>query len=163
MKALNKSGYVLLGAAIVLVAGSAATAGALTGQFSGAAESTPAISVIYVSDAPSNLVDPIVSSAPQKEVSKIVSSELTAQITSTGTELKKPPAPKYDIMDPKTGELISPNDPRYEALKSQLGGDAGTVPYDKSTANQAALEKEKGNVLSAPPVPAAPKQPTPGN
>jgi hypothetical protein len=49
-------------------------------------------------------------------------------------------AAKYAIIDPDTGELVFPSYSQYEKIKAQLGGDAGTVNPDKSTACQAALK-----------------------
>jgi hypothetical protein len=49
--------------------------------------------------------------------------------------------PKFDVVDPNTGKWVTPNDSNYDAVKSQLGGDAGTVNPNKSTACLNALKK----------------------
>lgn len=52
-------------------------------------------------------------------------------------------AARWPIIDPKTGYDVSPNNPKYESIRAELGGDAGLVNPDKSTACQAALQKLK--------------------
>ena len=50
---------------------------------------------------------------------------------------------RWPVIDPKTGYDVSPNNPKYEQIRAELGGDAGLVNPDKSTACQAALQKLK--------------------
>ena len=52
-------------------------------------------------------------------------------------------AARWPVIDPKTGYDVSPNNPKYEQIRAELGGDAGLVNPDKSTACQAALQKLK--------------------
>lgn len=52
-------------------------------------------------------------------------------------------AARWPIIDPKTGNYIGTNNAKYESIRAELGGDAGLVSPDKSTACQAALQKLK--------------------
>ena len=49
----------------------------------------------------------------------------------------------YAIINPTTGKMVWPGDADYDKYKSELGGDAGTVDPNKSTAVQDALKKLK--------------------
>ena len=55
----------------------------------------------------------------------------------------------YDVIDPETGKHVDIYNSRYNDLKKQLGGDAGTVPSDQSTACQAALAQYKAKQAAA--------------
>lgn len=55
----------------------------------------------------------------------------------------------YSIVDPETGKFVDVYSSRYNDLKKQLGGDAGTVPTDQSVACQAALAQYKAKQASS--------------
>jgi hypothetical protein len=75
-------------------------------------------------------------------------SQIQAAQSSSVASLK-PQVAYYTIIDPSTGKYVSPGDSNYDKCKSELGGDAGTVPFDQSTAIQAALAKLKAASSSA--------------
>ena len=57
---------------------------------------------------------------------------------------------RYGVVNPETGAYVPTSDPNYEKYKAELGGDAGTVPDNKSTACQAVIQKiEAKNKLDA--------------
>lgn len=54
----------------------------------------------------------------------------------------------YNVVNPKDGSIVGPDNPNYETYKAELGGDAGTVPTTKSTACQAAIKKIQADFLA---------------
>ena len=70
--------------------------------------------------------------------SQIESSNTSSATVSTSTTTKNL---RYGVINPETGAYVDTSDPNYEKYKAELGGDAGTVPDNKSTACQAALQK----------------------
>lgn len=82
--------------------------------------------------------------------STIASKETSKTEPRTDSELRQAASEvlhniKYVIINPDTGEWVDANDPNYEAYKKILGGDAGTVFPENSTAIKAALEKIKSS------------------
>lgn len=55
----------------------------------------------------------------------------------------KPGVLYYNVIDPDTGWYVQPRDPRYFEIRNRLGGDAGTVPPNKSTACAPYIQKWK--------------------
>lgn len=55
----------------------------------------------------------------------------------------KPNTDYYVVIDPDTGRYIQPRDPRYFEIRNRLGGDAGTVPPNKSSACAPYIQKWK--------------------
>lgn len=60
---------------------------------------------------------------------------------SSSLPIPELPVGGYAIINPSTGNPVSPSDPNYNAYKTELGGDAGTVDPNKSTAIAAARAK----------------------
>jgi hypothetical protein len=99
----------------------------------------------------SSSVKSVVSSAPssQKKVTRMAedntvstSSEVSTQTSST-TSTSTTKHLQYGVVNPETGAYVPTSDPNYEKYKAELGGDAGTVPDNKSTACIAVLERIK--------------------
>jgi gas vesicle protein len=83
-----------------------------------------------------------INSATSQAVSQV---QQAVSGSSSQTGLKKQTPPKYQIINPITGETVQPSDPNYETYKTKLGGDAGTVPIDKSEA----CHQAKAKILKA--------------
>lgn len=69
-------------------------------------------------------------------------------------EIPKHPETKYPVIDPSTGKWVGDGEANYETFKSELGGDAGTVPVQDSKAIQAALKalaEKQATASSSPP------------
>ncbi|HEX3018553.1 MAG TPA: hypothetical protein VHP31_11975 [Caproicibacter sp.] len=74
--------------------------------------------------------------------SKAPKSASSVAPSSTSTsQLKRQAMPTFAVINPSTGALVYSSDSNYEKYKAELGGDAGTVPTNQSTACQAALKK----------------------
>lgn len=56
---------------------------------------------------------------------------------------------RYPVINPNTGELVGFGDANYAQFKAELGGDAGTVMPDQSTAITAARAKLKAAAASS--------------
>lgn len=135
---------------------------AISSETASIAESSAVESVTPVESVQS-IAESIVSSSAPKEETKTEST-----VTSTSAEIQSPasqpeqpastaPAENtssyvasltpdtcyYMIIDPGTGEYINARQQGYFELQKQLGGDAGKVPPDQSTACQAALAQYK--------------------
>lgn len=108
------------------------------------------------------------SSAPKEEISNVESTVLPAETqvpasqpeqastSSASTESASsyvasltPDVCYYMIVDPETGKYINARQQGYFELQAQLGGDAGKVPPDQSTACQAALAQYKAKQAAA--------------
>lgn len=87
--------------------------------------------------------------ATSKAVSQIQADQKAkdALKTQKAARLKKEmESQQWDVIDPDSGEYIGPNDSRYESIKAKLGGDAGTVNPDKSTACQKAAKQAQQKI-----------------
>lgn len=69
--------------------------------------------------------------------------------SSTNKVIRNQDPPKYPVIDPATGLLVWPNYSNYETVKAELGGDAGTVDPDHSTACQKAKEEARQKYLAS--------------
>lgn len=83
------------------------------------------------------------SKADAEQVPQTAGINSSKTISSTaGTEDHMIPGKMYfDIIDPKTGRFIGPDNPQYFPLKRQFGGDAGTIDPYKSTACASIIEE----------------------
>lgn len=107
----------------------------------------------------SNVADGIdeINEATQKGVSavneaaKAAVSDVASAAKEAGTTSHFVKATRlgYDVFDPDTGEWINPRESRYNAVKAELGGDAGIVPENQSTACQKAIEEYKAKQAAA--------------
>lgn len=85
------------------------------------------------SEAVSKVPAPVIT-PPKSIASRPGSRASNAPSSSQQTTSLIPGKEYFDIVDPVTGRYIGPREQKYFTLKKQLGGDAGEVPPDKSTA-----------------------------
>ena len=139
---------IVSGVAVVAFGGTATFMGLSTTQPNTAMAAAP--SVVSSTSASSQMeVSSLVKNTSNMQVTSSVSSQATSKVvqqatsqpTLSGAVSKAHQIVKYMVINPQTGTLIQTGDPNYEKFKSELGGDAGTVPPDKSNAVQAALAK----------------------